>query len=91
MSLYYDSIGDIREIDDALYAAWVAAGNPKAAEWTLAPAKPSADAVWNAGSWTIPAPPAAPTVTPEQIRLWLESLGMTDAQVDQAFREAAGL
>lgn len=84
MSLYYDAAGDLREIDADLYAAWVAAGNPKAAGWTLAPAKPADDAVWNGSGWAIPTPPIPASVTARQIRLWLVSHGVSLAAVESA-------
>ena len=43
MSLYQNTAtGEVRDIDDALMAAWVAAGNPKAAQWSpyIAPEPP---------------------------------------------------
>jgi hypothetical protein len=46
MSLFQNiSTGEVREIDDGLMAAWIAAGNPKAQEWapyTPAPPEPAA-------------------------------------------------
>jgi hypothetical protein len=45
-------------------AAWVAAGNPKANDWAVQPAAPSADAVWADGAWSVP--PVA-TFTAEEI------------------------
>jgi len=84
MSLYYDAAGDLREIDADLYAAWVAAGNPKAAGWTLAPAKPADDAFWNGSGWTVPTPPVPSSVTARQIRLWLVSHGVSLAAVEAA-------
>lgn len=42
MSTYYNhETGETREIDDALYAQWTAAGNPKAAQWVLRPEPPA--------------------------------------------------
>lgn len=82
MSLYYDSTGELREIDDNLVAGWVAAGNPKAAAWTLAPAKPSDDAVWSGSGWMVPVPPVPDAISPRQARLWLLRAGITPAQVD---------
>lgn len=82
MSLYYDSTGELREIDADLYAAWVEAGNPKAAGWTLAPAKPSEDAVWTGSSWTVPVPPVPASISPRQARLWLLGAGIGSSQVD---------
>ena len=84
MSLYFDAAGELREIDADLYAAWVEAGNPKAAGWTLAPAKPAADAIWGGSGWTIPTPPVPASVTARQIRLWLVSHGVSLAAVEAA-------
>jgi hypothetical protein len=54
---------DVRDLGDQM-AAWVAAGNPKASDWAVQPAAPSADAVWQDGAWIVP--PVA-TYTAEQI------------------------
>jgi hypothetical protein len=60
MNTYYNiSTGETREIDDAVYAAWVAAENPKAEAWLPLPAPPSHDSVtqhapeWESGEWII--------------------------------------
>ncbi len=53
---------DVRDLGDQM-AAWVAAGNPKADDWAVQPAAPSADAVWTDGAWIVP--PVA-TMTAEQ-------------------------
>jgi hypothetical protein len=53
---------DVRDLGDQM-AAWVAAGNPKADDWAVQPAAPSADAVWADGAWSVP--PAA-TMTAEE-------------------------
>ena len=47
---------DVRDLGDQM-AAWVAAENPKANDWAVQPAAPSADAVWADGAWSVP--PAA--------------------------------
>jgi len=49
---------DLRDLPQPLLAEWAAANNPKGAEWLPAPDKPSENAVWNAGEWMIPTPPA---------------------------------
>jgi len=49
---------DLRDLE-SLYAMWVETGNPKAADWQEAPAKPAEDAIWAAGQWLIP------VITPE--------------------------
>lgn len=53
---------DVRDLGEQM-AAWVAANNPKANDWALQPASPSADAVWTNGAWVVP---PAPTYSPEQ-------------------------
>lgn len=37
MSQYFNTSGEVREIDDTLMAEWMAAGNPKAQRWTPVP------------------------------------------------------
>ena len=61
MSLYYRGT-EIREFDDALYAAWVAAGNPKAGDWQPLPAQPAHDPQtqtirWDGAQWVVEAIP----------------------------------
>lgn len=50
MSLYHRGT-EIREIDDALYAEWGAAGNPKASDWQPLPAQPAHDPQTHAVRW----------------------------------------
>lgn len=63
-NLYYriSDPSDVRDLGDQI-AAWVAAGNPKADDWAVQPAAPSADAVWQDGAWIVP---PVPTITAEQ-------------------------
>lgn len=65
MSNYYriSNPSDVRDLS-AQMAAWTAAGNPKANDWAVQPAAPSADAVWADGAWSVP--PVA-TFTAEEI------------------------
>ena len=90
MSLYASGDGTIREIDDALYAAWVAAGNPKAAAWTLAPPRPSDNAEWTGSGWVIPEPSPAPqAVDASQLRGWLSvAMGLSQEQIDRVLASA---
>lgn len=62
-NLYYriSDPNDVRDLGEQM-AAWVAAGNPKANDWALQPAAPSADAVWQDGAWSVP---SVATHTPE--------------------------
>jgi hypothetical protein len=53
---------DVRDLGEQM-AAWVAAGNPKANDWAVQPAAPSADALWTDGAWSVP--PVA-TMTAEE-------------------------
>jgi hypothetical protein len=57
MTLYYriTDPADVRDISDQV-AAWLAAGNPKANDWTEQPPAPSPDAVWTNGAWMAPEP-----------------------------------
>jgi hypothetical protein len=50
---------DLRDLPQSLLDEWAAANNPKFAEWLPSPAKPAENAIWNAGEWIIPQPPAA--------------------------------
>lgn len=84
MSWFADLDGETREIDDALMAAWVAAGNPKAASWTPIPARPSEQHRWNGWAWEVTAPSAPATVSARQIRLWLIRNGVSLSAVDAA-------
>jgi hypothetical protein len=61
---YYRISGpnDVRDLSDQM-AAWIDAGNPKADDWAVQPAAPSADAVWTDGAWIVP---PLPTITAEQ-------------------------
>ncbi len=49
---------DLRDLPQSLLDEWAEANNPKRTEWLPAPAKPAENAVWNAGQWMIPTPPA---------------------------------
>jgi hypothetical protein len=84
MSLYISNDGDIRELPDELIDAWVAAENPKAAQWTLLPPRPSDDATWNGSEWASPPPAIPENVSARQIRLWLIQHGISLAQVEAA-------
>jgi hypothetical protein len=62
-NLYYriSDPNDVRDLGDQV-AAWIAAENPKANDWAVQSAAPSADAVWQDGAWSVP--PVA-TITAE--------------------------
>ena len=69
-AMYYriSDPSDVRDLSEQM-AAWVAAGNPKANDWAVQPAAPSADAVWQDGAWVVP---PAPTFTADQ---WVDHCG----------------
>lgn len=86
MSLYYDASGTLREINDALYAAWVEAGNPKAAAWTLAPEMPTHNPQthtvrWDGAQWIVEAlvVPVPDSVPSHHLRIALRAAGMLEA------------
>lgn len=91
MSLYYRG-SELRDIDDALMAEWVAVGNPKAIAWRPLPAQPVHDpntqAVrWDGAEWiveTIP-PPVPDEVESHKARIelivrgeWSQILAIVD-------------
>lgn len=84
MSLYISAEGEIRDLPDDLIAAWEAAGNPKAAAWTLLPPRPSDAHQWIGGAWVLPQQPVPDSVTARQLRLWLVRHQIALAQVDAA-------
>ncbi len=85
MSLYYNNDNyELKEIDDNLVEQWRLNGNPKYDYYILAPAKPTEDAIWNNGSWTIPQPVVPSTVSARQVRIWLIQHGISLYQVDIA-------
>jgi hypothetical protein len=63
-NLYYriTDPNDVRDLGEQM-AAWAAAENPKANDWAVQPAAPSADALWTDGAWSVP--PVA-TMTAEE-------------------------
>ena len=83
MSIYYNASGETREIDDALFAAWVDAGNPKAAQWTRRPDPPAYDpathsCAWDGAQWVVselPPPPVPQSVESHKIKIALTALG----------------
>jgi hypothetical protein len=59
---------DVRDLGEQM-AAWELAGNPKRNDWAVQPAAPSADVVWQDGSWSVP---PAPAFTPAE---WVDAQG----------------
>lgn len=85
MSIYqHANTGEIREIDYALMAAWVSAGNPKASEWV--PYTPP------------PPPPPGPEPVPQSVTkrqlyrglMHVGWLGTTMPQIDAAINGMIG-
>ncbi len=58
MPNYYNRTtpSDLRDLPQGLIETWIGVDNPKLKDWIIAPAKPSPDAVWSEGKWTIPSP-----------------------------------
>ena len=85
MSWYYHALsGQAKELDAALYAAWVAAGNAKAAAYMPIADPPSPNAHYDGQQWIIYEPTieqrrAAMTCTPRQARLALSQQGLLSA------------
>ena len=66
MGYYYHADpppSEVRVIDDALYAQWVADGNPKADWWVLIPDPPTPNASWDGTQWVVPPPPPPPPLS----------------------------
>lgn len=85
MTLYYhQNTYELKELPDELILAWEENSNPKRDNWILVPPKPSNDAMWNNGSWTIPEIQVPQTVSARQIRLWLVQHGFQLSQIDMA-------
>jgi hypothetical protein len=51
---YYVNGATVRQIDPAIFAAWVSAGNAKATGWTLIPDPPSWRHTWGGSAWVGP-------------------------------------
>jgi hypothetical protein len=81
MGYYYHADpapSDVRVLDDALYAEWVATGNPKAQWWVLIPDPPSPNAQWNGTAWVEPPPYVPQEITRLQGMMALQNAGLLD-------------
>ena len=74
--------GDIKDIDDAQLAAWLEAGNAKGTHYRDE---------WEPYTPPEPEPVVPSEVTRRQLFLWLNSLGITRAQVREMIQGEAGL
>ena len=84
MTYYYHTIrAEVRQLDPALVAAWTAAGNPKAAEWTAIPDPPAGATHYDGTQWIVPAPYVPQVVSPFQARAALAQAGLL-AQAEAA-------
>lgn len=55
MAYYYHTTRqEVRDLDPGLIAAWQAAGNPKAADWTAIPDPPPGAARYDGTQWVVP-------------------------------------
>jgi hypothetical protein len=69
MSRYFNAAGELLECDDALFAAWIEAGNPKADGWQVQPPAPPHDPTlqalrWDGAAWIVE---DRPVIVPEQV------------------------
>lgn len=85
MSLYYNTDNyELSEIDDNLVEEWKLHNNPKYFYYIPAPSKPSENAVWNKGFWSIPSPIIPQTISARQVRIWLIQNGIQLSAVESA-------
>lgn len=85
MSLYYNTITfELKDIDDSFMLSLEQNNNPKFNNYTLAPEKPSDDAIWNNGSWIIPPAISPDIISARQVRIWLVQNGISLSQVEEA-------
>lgn len=84
MSLHYRKSNpqEIRDLSGVM-DAWTETNNPKRHDWEPLPEQQSDDAVWVNGEWIVIEPTPPTQVTPAQIRLWLQSQGITLDFVEQ--------
>ena len=87
---YHPASGQAKELDADLYAAWVAAGNAKAAAYMPIADPPSPNAHYDGQQWityepTIEQRRAAMTCTPRQARLALAQHGLLSAVEDYVY------
>lgn len=62
MSYYYNANEGVRQLDDAVYAAWVASGNPKANYYAKIPDPPAPGYRFDGTEWVAP-----PVYKPQQV------------------------
>lgn len=85
--LRYDSqTYELREIPDDLLSMWEATDNPKLAHFPPVPQKPSDDAIWSNGRWTMPIITIPESVSARQVRIWLIQHGISLAAVEAAIQ-----
>jgi hypothetical protein len=61
MAYYVNPFGEVKQIDPAFYAEWVAENNPKADDYTLIPDPATPYDRWDGTQWISP-----PAPTPEE-------------------------
>lgn len=77
MGFYYiPAESRVTELDDALYASWVAAGNPKAGYYTPIPDPPGPGYSYDGTEWVAPPPYIPQQITPYQGKAQLLTEGM---------------
>lgn len=81
---YHAATATAKPLDDGVYESWIAAGNPKAAAYTLIPDPPAPGARYDGEQWQVYEPTieqkrAALVCSPRQARLALQQAGMLSA------------
>ena len=85
MAWYFNAAtGETKQLDDALYAAWLDKGNPKALSYALIPDPPAPGAWYDGSAWQVYEPTIEQlreqmTCSPAQGRLALLNAGLLDA------------
>jgi hypothetical protein len=78
MGYYVSQTGELKIIDDATYASWVASGNPKADAYKRIPDPPAPNAYWDGKEWVIPPPYVPQSVSRFQAKAALLNAGLLD-------------
>ena len=81
---YHPATGQAKQLDADLYAAWLAASNPKASAYSPIPDQPAPGAWYDGTQWQVYEPTieqrrAAMVCTPRQARLALAQQGLLSA------------
>jgi hypothetical protein len=78
MSYYVNASGEVKQIDADVYAAWVAADNPKADAYTAIPDPATPYDRWDGSQWVSPPPYVPQVVSRFQAKAALLNAGLLD-------------